>query len=110
MLRATQLQPHTRYSDTEWRTYASLSGHAQQTHRFKVVAAACLEVTLSQFWSSLGPGELTVEVAFHGVQLTNMASLAIDGAAGNCKVIARCDIHLSDVDWRVGHQLVQPCN
>ena len=109
MLRATQLQPHTRYSDTEWRTYAALSGHAQQTHRFKVVAATCLEVTLSQFWSSLGPGELTVEVAFHGVQLTNAASLAIDGAAGNCKVTARCDMHLSGVDWHAAHRLGQPC-
>ena len=76
MLRATQILPHTRYSDSEARTYASLSAHARHVMPFKLTAGAALEVTLSQFWSSFGDGILDVEVAFHGVEIRGSGVIA----------------------------------
>ena len=88
MLRATQILPHTRYSDTEARTYVSLSAHARHVMSFKLTPAATLEITLSQFWSSLGEGNLDVEVAFHGVAVTQ-GSGVIAGPSRSAKVQLR---------------------
>ena len=90
MLRATQILPHTRYSDTEARTYASLSAHARHLMTFKLTAGATLEVTLSQFWSSLGDGLLDVEVAFHGVEIKGTG--VIPGPSRIAKVHVRCAV------------------
>ena len=88
MLRATQILPHTRYSDTEARAYASLGAHARHVMNFKLTGAATLEITLSQFWSSLGEGNLEVEVAFHGVGVQGTGVIA--GPSRTCKVVVRC--------------------
>lgn len=91
MLRATQIMPHTRYSDTEARTYASLGAHARHVMSFKLTGAATLEITLSQFWSSLGEGALDVEVAFHGVGVQGSGVIA--GPSRTSKVQVRCVCH-----------------
>lgn len=88
MLRATQILPHTRYSDTEARTYCSLGAHARHVMSFKLSPASTLEVTLSQFWSSLGEGNLDVEVAFHGVGVVQ-GSGVIAGPSRSAKVQIR---------------------
>jgi len=87
MLRATQILPHTRYSDTEARAYASLGAHARHVMNFKLTGAATLEITLSQFWSSLGEGNLEVEVAFHGVGVQGTGVIA--GPSRASKVLVR---------------------
>ena len=87
MLRATQILPHTRYSDSEARTYASLGAHARYLMNFKLTAGATLEITLSQFWSSLGEGELDVEVAFHGVEIKGTG--VIPGPSRTAKIQVR---------------------
>ena len=76
MLRATQSLPHTRYSDTEARTHVGLGTFARHVFSFSVIGAATLELTLSQFWSSLGEGNLEVEVAFHGVNVVGSGLIA----------------------------------
>lgn len=88
MLRATQILPHTRYSDTEARAYCSLGAHARHVMSFKLTPAATLEITLSQFWSSLGEGSLEVEVAFHGVAVVQ-GSGVIAGPFRSAKVQIR---------------------
>lgn len=88
MLRATQILPHTRYSDSEARAYASLSAHARHNMKFKLTAGSTLEVTLSQFWSSLGEGLLDVDVAFHGVEIKGTG--VIPGPTRTAKVHIRC--------------------
>ena len=87
MLQATQIMPHTCYSDTEARTYASLGAHARHVMYFKLTGAATLEITLSQFWSSLGEGALDVEVAFHGVGVQGSGVIA--GPSRTSKVQVR---------------------
>lgn len=59
MLRATALLPHTRYSDTEWRSVAQLPAHAETTAAFWVTGGTTLELTLAQFWSRCVLGSCT---------------------------------------------------
>jgi hypothetical protein len=42
----------------------------EYTAAFAVTSGTTLELTLAQFWSSLGPASLAAELAFHGVQAT----------------------------------------
>ncbi|KAL0024941.1 hypothetical protein WJX77_004746 [Trebouxia sp. C0004] len=96
MLRATQILPHTRYSDTEARAYASLGAHARHVMNFKLTGAATLEITLSQFWSSLGEGNLEVEVAFHGVGVQGTGVIA--GPSRSSKVLVRAPFRSEKVN------------
>ncbi|KAL0038695.1 hypothetical protein WJX79_003623 [Trebouxia sp. C0005] len=96
MLRATQILPHTRYSDTEARAYASLGAHARHVVNFKLTGAATLEITLSQFWSSLGAGTLEVEVAFHGVGVQGTGVIA--GPSRTSKVLVRAPIRSEKIN------------
>ena len=88
MVRASQLQPHTRFSNTEYRGTPSLSPGIEWTAPFQVVGGSTLEVTVAQFWSSLGEGSLAVDVLFHGVECTP-AALTLDGASGVQRFFAR---------------------
>ena len=51
MLRATALLPHTRYSDSEWRSMAQLAAHQEYGAAFAVAGGTTLELTLAQYWS-----------------------------------------------------------
>lgn len=64
----------------------------------QVVGEASLELTLSQFWSSLGGSNIEVELSFHGLSVSPAAAdissgamvtndtLLLDAAAGPLKV------------------------
>ena len=103
MVRATGLLPHTRYSDSEFRTFASqVPPRGESTLVFAVHSGTTLEVTIAQFWSSLGDSTLKMELIFHGIEIkTNSGSgngssgangVVIDGAAGTVKVVARAPL------------------
>lgn len=47
-----------------------------------------VEITLAQFWKSLGTSSLSLDVEFHGVQV-NPGAINLDGA----NIISRIDIH-----------------
>ena len=51
LLRATQLLPHTRFSDSEHRSMVQLSAFGDHVSSFAVRAGGTLEVTIAQFWS-----------------------------------------------------------
>lgn len=51
LLRATQLLPHTRYTDTEHHSAVQLSGYGECSCSFGVRGGGTLEVTIAQFWS-----------------------------------------------------------
>ena len=63
-----------------------------------MVGEASLELTLSQFWSSLGASSIQVELSFHGLSVSPAAAdtvssatftndtLLLDAAAGPLKV------------------------
>lgn len=74
--------------------------------RFRLVAGGTLEVTLSQFWSSLGQGDLDVSLSFHGLEARCPGGGAfLDGSHGNLKVLLRCEriCWLLDFVVRLGH-------
>jgi hypothetical protein len=47
----------------------------------QVVGEASLELTLSQFWSSLGSSNIEVELSFHGLSVSPAAADTSSGAA-----------------------------
>ncbi len=87
MVRASQLLPHTRFSDTEARATLSLAANAEERLSFATVAGATVEVILAQFWSSLGPGRLRAEVVFHGLEARR--EVFMDGSRHNTKLHVR---------------------
>jgi tripeptidyl-peptidase-2 len=97
MVRATQLAPQTRYSDTEHRSFVQLTPGSDHIASLAVLPGTTLEVTLAQFWSSLGDSALDVELTFHGVQLSSngggggalASSIALDGSSGAKKLMVR---------------------
>ena len=97
LVRASQLLPHTRYSDTEARHTLTLPPGTEKSLSFAVTGGATLEVTFAQFWSSLGPSSLEAEVAFHGVQAAP-AAVHVEGASGVSKLYVRC---VPDAWWTI---------
>ena len=50
-----------------------------------------LEVTLSQFWSSLGQSDVDASIAFHGLEVRAPGGGAfLEGSHGDLKVLLRC--------------------
>lgn len=105
MIRATQLLPHTRYSDSEGhRSYTQLPPHGDHLVAFSVAAGGTLELTLAQFWSSLGGVTLEVDLTFHGVLVEPAVGgagggsgggsgvVVIDGASGAAKIHLRAPL------------------
>ena len=90
MVRATQLLPHTRHSDTEARGTPALGAGQEAALRFSLVPGGTIEVTLCQFWSSLGQGHLDVSLAFHGVEVRCQGGGALlEGSHGTVKAQLR---------------------
>eukprot|EP00887_Chlorella_sp_A99_P002396 scaffold10.g2396.t1 len=80
MVRATQLLPHTRYTDSEYRTFLQL----EHVSAFAVRAGGTLEVTLAQFWSRrVFPGNGTAAAG---------GGVLVDGSAGSAKLVARAPL------------------
>lgn len=73
LFRATQILPDVRYTDSELRSNLTLSPNSEWTSALTVVGDSTLELTLSQFWSSLGNSSLEVEVSFHGLTVHTVA-------------------------------------
>ncbi|GAB4814120.1 hypothetical protein N2152v2_001166 [Parachlorella kessleri] len=101
LLRATQLLPHTRFSDSEHRSMVQLSAFGDHVSSFAVRAGGTLEVTLAQFWSSLGSATLDVDISFHGVEVQPAAGLSLDGAGGSLKVYARATLRREKIKPQV---------
>lgn len=69
MVRATSLEPHTRYSDTEYRSFVRLTHGMEHRACFPVIPGSSLEITMSQFWSSFGKNKISTDLTFHGVNV-----------------------------------------
>lgn len=67
VLHLLQDLPHEPYSKTSIDPYLQFRTAGSMKKTFRVEALGTLEVTLGQFWSSLGSTEMDIEVAFHGV-------------------------------------------
>ena len=65
-----------------------VQAHAEHSLHFKALQASTLEITLAQFWSSLGDGRVSADVYFHGIELQQHPVL-LDGACPSTKLIVR---------------------
>ena len=75
---------------------ASLSAGSEFVWSLPVVPGCTLELTLAQFWSSLGSSSLTAAVCFHGVTVDGASGagepgvgLTLDGSAGTRRFVVR---------------------
>jgi len=94
MVRATALVPHTRYSDTEYRSFVRINNGVEQDACFSVIPGSTLELTISQFWSSFGKNNVSVDLTFHGVSVEAPKpwSFAVDGSAWPVKLMAQAAV------------------
>ena len=86
-MHAMQLVPHVPFSLTEHKPRWFAEEGSKKVHKFKVWGGRTLELTLAQFWSSLGAGTAGLSVTFHGVS-TSTSDLVLDGAQS----LARLDV------------------
>ncbi len=99
-MHAVQLVPHVPFSLTEHKPRWFANQGDKKVHKFKVWGGRTLELTLAQFWSSLGSGLAGISITFHGVTAST-TDLVLDGAQS----IARIDITAPET---IGSTAVSP--
>ncbi|GAX82749.1 hypothetical protein CEUSTIGMA_g10175.t1 [Chlamydomonas eustigma] len=99
LLRATQLQPHLSYKRTESSRQATLSAGSEFIWTLPVVPGCTVEVTLAQFWSSLGSSSLSATIEFHGVVADGAGGsgepgvgMTLDGSAGTKRFVVKAPL------------------
>ena len=99
MVRATSIQPHTRYSDTEYRTFVRLTYRMEHNGAFAVVPGSTLEITVAQFWSSFGSNEIEYDINLHGVGIKcdKPSPLVVSGSAWPVKTLVHAPIRSETV-------------
>ena len=61
--------------------------HAEHVLHFRALQSCTLEITLAQFWSSLGDGRVSAEIYFHGIELQQ--NVLLDGSRLSTKLMVR---------------------
>ena len=85
-VRATQLRPSRSFSEGEGvRTYVQMGPEAQWSQAFSVRGGGTLEVTIAQFWSSLGNSRLSCTLDFHSLVLDGQSQATLQ-AGGPVRV------------------------
>jgi len=64
-----------------------VQAHAEHVLHFKALQSSTLEITLAQFWSSLGNGRVSADIYFHGIEM--QASVLLDGSRPSTKLMVR---------------------
>jgi tripeptidyl-peptidase-2 len=82
VLHAVQLLPDRAFPARGRRWYVGLEPGEQAVRSLAVEGGRTLEVTLAQFWSSLGASEVELDVSFHGIEPEPSALFLGPGAAG----------------------------
>ncbi|KAG5438331.1 hypothetical protein PCANB_002819 [Pneumocystis canis] len=67
----TQLLPHLRLKDSEHKFFLKLQENELVSKSFKVFPGITMEACFANFWSSIGSGEMDVELEFHGLGLSS---------------------------------------
>ena len=67
-MHALQLVPHVPFSLTEHKPHWFADEGSKKVQKFKVWGGRTLELTLAQFWSSLGSGAAGLSITFHGAK------------------------------------------
>lgn len=67
----TQLVPQLRLKDSEHKFFLKLYQNELIVKNFVVVPGLTMEVCFASFWSSIGSGEIDVELEFHGLKLSS---------------------------------------
>ena len=110
-MHAHQLVPHVPFSLTEHKPRWFAEEGSTRTEKFKVWGGRTLELTLAQFWSSLGSSSAGLSVTFHGV-VPSTSDLVLDGAQSLTRLdvtAALCNASVSpSVSLSVHRRLLRP--
>jgi len=75
MLHAIQLIPKESYNFSELKNYLSIYPRDQKVLQMSVKGGHTLEITLGQFWSSLGDSAVNLRVEFSGITMNDEVTL-----------------------------------
>ena len=64
-----------------------MQAHAEHVLHFRALQSTTLEITMAQFWSSLGEGRISAEIVFHGIELQQ--NVLLDGSRLSTKLMVR---------------------
>ena len=95
-LHALSLTPHTPFSLTEHKPRWFADEGSTTKHKFRVYENSTLELTLAQFWSSLGNGIAQLEITFGGVT-PSTNDIVLDGMESISRVDLRAALCSSTV-------------
>ena len=98
LLRATQLQPHLKKNEST--KTLTLSPNSTFVWNIGLVPGSTLEITLAQFWSSLGQSHLSsISVSFHGLVVDGLnpsgsesGGLAFDPSLGPKRLLVKAPL------------------
>lgn len=79
VLHTLQLDPGLQYDLNESQLYSWVGPGEDVVRSIPVIGGRTLEVTLAQYWSSLGQAEFSYEITFHGLRPSD-EQLFLDGA------------------------------
>ncbi|CAM9301659.1 unnamed protein product, partial [Chrysoparadoxa australica] len=96
ILHCLQMVPHTPYRDVEDKNYLRLSPGQLEVRSARIVGSTPLEISVGQFWSTMGSTELEVSVSFRGV-IPSPDVLALGTGCGHAKVLLRSPLQLEDI-------------
>ncbi|MEE2941959.1 MAG: S8 family serine peptidase [Verrucomicrobiota bacterium] len=71
VLHTVQEVPGQSFSESGTRQYITVRGQGTKVQSFSVTGGRTIEMTIAQYWSSLGETELQVDVTFHGINPDN---------------------------------------
>ena len=78
VVQAQQLLPGRSNTESNFESYVGLEPKEESVQGFPVAGGRTMELTLAQYWSSLGKGTFEVELVFHGLEPASEV-LHVDG-------------------------------
>ena len=96
VVHGVQKVPGRGYSSAQSHQYLTLKDNDERVISFPVTAGRTLELCLGQYWSSLGEGEYTCELRFHGLTPSSR-HVYIDGSESATRVDVRSDLRNEEI-------------
>ncbi|MGB0583251.1 MAG: tripeptidyl peptidase II, partial [Limisphaerales bacterium] len=96
VVHGVQKVPGRGYSSAQSHQYLTLKDNDERVISFPVTAGRTLELCLGQYWSSLGEGEYTCELRFHGLTPSSR-HIYVDGSESATRVDVRSDLRNEEI-------------
>ena len=97
IVHATQLLPDRPYTDTNLRRYISFDDDARSLVSIPAFGGRTMELTIAQYWSSLGQGTFDITVSAHGL-VPSVNPVMMDGNRQTTRVDVRAPLGPEELD------------